>query len=241
MPANIHNPSCTACGHAKDNIFCGLTVEHLGALCKNKTVRRYARGQLIFVHGDPAKTLYCIQSGIVELYKISSREEEIVIRLLRAGDVVGYRPMFTDERMAASARAVEDSVVCLITKSAILSGMRHSPDLALKLLGKLASELKVSEDEMVARVSQTAPERVARFLLWLTSNSGGKTYGPIDFTVPLRRVQMANVIGIAPETLSRILRSFERHEIVRLERRAIRVRDIERLRNLAVGDRTHPN
>jgi CRP/FNR family transcriptional regulator len=241
MSREVDNPSCPACDHITGNLFCELTTEHLGTLDTTKTVRRYRRGQPIFAQGDPADALYCIHSGIAALYKIGYRDEEVVIRLLRAGDVAGYRPMLANEPMAASARAIEATTVCLITKSAVFRMLRDSPDLALRLLSKLATELRVSEEEMVARVSQSAPERVARFLLWLVQGFGKEARRPHDLTAPLRRVEMANVIGIAPETLSRVLRDFERQEIIRLDRRFIRVRDMDQLRSLAGGEHSDLN
>jgi CRP/FNR family transcriptional regulator len=225
-------PFCAACGHTARGLFCSLAGEHLEHIDRHKTVRHYRRGQPVFHEGDPPDTLYCIYSGLVRLYKIGQRDEEIVIRLLRAGDVMGYRPMLANEPIAASARAIEDTTICLITRSAIFAVLRDSPDLALTLMGKLAVELRVSEDEMVARVSRTAAQRVARFLLWLMSGFP-QANDPHNIDLPLRREDMAHIIGTTPETLSRVLHDFARRGILHLDRRSIRVRDLAGLRGAA--------
>jgi CRP-like cAMP-binding protein len=214
-------------------MFCALAGEHLERLDDAKVVWHYRRGQPIFDEGDPADTLYCIYAGLVRLYKIGQRDEEIVIRLLRPGDVMGYRPMLANEPMAASARAIDDTTVCLITRPVLLSLLRDSSDLALALLSKLATELRISEDEMVARVSHTASQRVARFLLWLMNGFAPSRGAPNDIDVPLRREEMAHIIGTTPETLSRVLHDLARREILDIDRRRIRVRDLEQLRAVA--------
>jgi CRP/FNR family transcriptional regulator len=111
--------------------------------------------------------------------------------------------------------------------------LRESPDLALGLLSKLATELRISEDEMVARVSHTAAQRVARFLLWLMNGLAPSRGASHDIDVPLRREEMAHIIGTTAETLSRVLHDLARRDILDIDRRSIRVRDIEQLRAVA--------
>lgn len=234
-------PACAECSHRVKSLFYGLEGPHLEAIDRAKVVRHYRRGQPIVVEGDHAAALYCILSGVVELYKIGARDTEVVIRLLRAGDVIGYRAILANESFAASARAIKDSRICIIRSNAVLDVLSGSPQMAMRLLGKLATELRISEDELVARTSHSVVQRVSRFVSWWIQVSGDTRNNPEDISTPIRREDMAQVIGIAPETLSRALHDLERDGVLRLERRTIHVLDPHRLRRIASGERSASN
>lgn len=221
---------CRTCGNGVGGFFCTLDGVHLDRVDQAKAVRRYRRGDVVFREGTPANEVHCIQSGSIKVYKLGRDGEEVIIRLLGPGEIMGYRPLFAGDDFAATARALEDSVVCAVGRDVMITLLRESPDLALRLLEKLAKELRVSEDQMVQRAVESVPQRTARFLLWLhTPEPGGRR---LDSA--LRREDMALMIGTTPETLSRTLHEFARLGIVDLERRSVRIRRPQELHDLSV-------
>jgi len=236
MAAGMSGQCCTRCLNGGYGFFCALPRAQRDRLEYARMERRYARGEVVFREGDPAHAMYCIQRGAVKLYKLGQSGEEVVIRLLGVGEIMGYRPMFAKDPFAATAVALEDSVICTIPRAAALATLRESPDLALRLLEKLAVELRVSEEQMMQRSLESVPQRTARFLLWLHENSAAKN-GVIPFGSILRREDMAMAIGTTPETFSRTLHELERRQIIGLARRAIHIRHRESLERLALeGD-----
>jgi len=99
-------PSCASCRLGIHALLGKFADEHLESLERAKVVRDYSRGQIICQEGDPADALYCIHSGYIKLYKSCHHGDEVVIRLLRPGDLIGLRPLFALEALAATARAV---------------------------------------------------------------------------------------------------------------------------------------
>lgn len=230
--ARRDNDRCAACGLARQGFFCSVAVARGECTPQGRVLRRFKRGEVVFREGEPAAAVHCIQIGAVKLYKLGREGEEVVIRLLGPGDIMGYRPLLANDMFAATAVALEDTTVCTVSRELLMTALRESPDLALRVMEKLASELRVSEDQMVARVVETVPQRTARFLLWLyDARSNG--HARVRFDSLLRREDMAMVIGTTPETLSRVLHDLERRGALQLERRAIHVRELEKLRHLA--------
>jgi CRP-like cAMP-binding protein len=224
---------CETCGNGARGFFSSLEGAALERFERGKVVRRYARGEVVFREGEPASSIYCIQSGSVKLYKLGFEGEEVVIRLLGPGDIMGYRPLLANDAFAASARVLENTTICTVSRQLLMSTLRESPELAMHLMRKLATELRVSEDEMVRRAVETVPQRTARFLLWLNDahpDSGDN----IRFGSVLRREDMAMAIGTTPETLSRILHDLQRREIIGLSRREIIIRQPRELHRLAM-------
>ena len=230
---NTLDPHCTVCGPEARGVFCVLAGSHLQRLDREKSVHTYERGESIFYAGNPPVAVYCVYSGRVKLYKLGRRGEEQVIRLLGSGEMTGYRALLADEPYAATAEAIERTVICTISRSTLISLVRESPELALNLLAKMAQELRRSEELMVSRTEDTVGVRTAQLLLWLCGNSRHVSAGPVQITVPLRRAEMAQMIGTTPETLSRTLHQFALRGFLELSRVEISVLDLTGLRKIA--------
>jgi CRP-like cAMP-binding protein len=232
MTAQSDRRSCAACGNSSRGFFCSIAGAHLERIGRGKIVHRYQRGDIVFREGEPASAIHCIQQGTVKVYKLGRDGEEVVIRLLGPGDIMGYRPLLANDTFAANASVLEDTTVCTVTRKLLMAALRESPELASRMMEKLAAELRVSEDQMVRRVVETVPQRTARFLLWL-HDAHANGHNHVRFESLLRREDMAMVIGTTPETLSRTLHDLERRNVVGLERRAIQIRELEKLQHLA--------
>jgi CRP-like cAMP-binding protein len=229
-PEHLH---CQVCGQRASGVFCGLAGAHLDKLDREKTVQRYQRGQGIFYEGHAANAVYCVYSGRVKLYKVGRKDEETLIRLLGPGDIIGYRAMLASEPYAATAEAVEACTLCVISSETLSELMKESPDLALKLLAQLACELRTSEEQMLSILQESVRQRTARVMLWLFEQGGsGVDVGP-ESTIPIRRTELAQMIGTTPETLSRILHQFADRGIIELTRKSIKPRNIRPLKRLA--------
>ena len=233
MPANRTIPHCLTCERRAQGLFCAFKNSHMLKLDRKKVTKHYKRGQAIFYEGTPAAAIYCIYSGTVKLYKVGRDDQEVVIRLLRAGDIVGYRPLLAGELFSATAQVVEDTTVCTITKETFFDLIRQYPDLGMRLMSKLATELRVSEDQLVVRVLESVPQRTARFLVWFLDGSLAEATDRPSVDVPLRRDEMAQIIGTTPETLSRVLKDFKRRQIIDVDRRLMTVRKPLQLQSIA--------
>jgi CRP-like cAMP-binding protein len=229
----MSHPHCTVCGPEARGMFCVLAGSHLARLDREKSVHTYERGESIFYAGNPPLAVYCVYEGRVKLYKTGRRGEEQVIRLLGPGEMTGYRALLADEPYAATAEAIERTVICTISRSTLISLVRESPDLALHLLAKMAGELRRSEELMVSRTEDPVRVRTAQLLLWLCGHIHDPSAAPVQIKVPLRRTEMAQMIGTTPETLSRTLHQFAERGLLELSRVDIVVVDSAGLRRIA--------
>jgi len=220
------------CVNGTRGFFCCITGPHQQSIERRKVEHTFERGAIVFHEGERAHAVHCIQRGVVKLYKLGPEGEELVIRLLGPGDIMGYRPLLADDLFAATARVLEETTVCTFNREFLFKLLRESPELAMHIMKKLASELRVSEDQMVSRIVENVPQRTARFLLWLF-DAKRLAEDRTPYESALRREDMAMVIGTTPETLSRILHELERRKILDLSRKSIRVREPKLLRHLA--------
>lgn len=228
-------PHCTECGPEARGVFCVLAGVHLQRLDREKAVHHYRRGETIFREGNPPLAVFCVYSGLVKLFKTSRRGEEQVIRLLGPGEIVGYRALLTNEPYAATAEALEPTTICMVSKPTLITLIRESPELALRLLARLGHELRHAEDQMVRRTEETVKERAAQLLLWLSMRDAKAGDAEDRIGGSLQRAEMAQMIGTTPETMSRTLKLFARRGLINLTRTSIKISDRAGLEKIAHG------
>lgn len=224
---------CEKCRPRAEGLFGALSGPQTIKLDREKIAHEYERGQIIFYEGTPPLAIYCVHSGIVKLYKSGRNGTHIMIRILGPGEVLGYRALLADETYAATAEAVDKTTVCTITRETIDGLLKSDPKLILRLLSKLATELRISEDQMVARLQEPVRQRTAGFLLWLRDSLRGGSYRSNKIDVPLLREEMAQMIGTTPETFSRSLRKLAHERVIAYDRKSISILKLRSLQEIA--------
>lgn len=226
------NLDCAVCANFPDSIFFGVNKSILDRLHQEKWIQNYQPGQVITYEGNPSFGMHCIYSGRVKLYKLGRKAEPLVIRLLTPGDTIGCGAVLANAPYAATSEAIELTTVCTISKQTLFELLRNSVDLALRLLARMAQELRTSDELMLVLTQESVSQRTARLLLFLMERSGEKSKTGKTLKIPIFRKEMAQMIGTAPETLSRTLHYFASRGILRLTRTEIYVEDVATLEKL---------
>jgi len=224
---------CTNCTARTLAAICPGGSKSLDRLAGEGVTHVFRRGQYIFHAGTPAQSMHVIRSGRVKIVGSCRNGEELVLRLLGCGEIIGYRPVLAGERYNASAEVIEETSVCIFPAAAVREALRADPRLALELLAKLARELRLSEELMMELVHRPVRQRAARMLLGLMDQSQPDGTAGVITGRDLQRKDMARMIGTTPETLSRVLRDFARRGLIALTRDTLRVRDTSQLRRVA--------
>jgi CRP-like cAMP-binding protein len=223
------SPHCEVCGLRAGSVFCCLSGEALGVLDEEKAFREYQRGQVLYYEGDPPFALYCIRSGQVKLCCTGNRAEQQILRLVGPGETIGYAAILENQPHATTAEAITATKACTVSRNTLTRLIRQSPDLALTLMARLAVELRAAERQLLSMSQESVKQRTANVLLMLSEGSGGES----NIKSPIRRKEMAQIIGTTPETLSRVLNRFSEAGMVTRTRAEIRIRDPIALRKLA--------
>lgn len=188
----------------------------------------YKKGQLIFSEGSHALGIFCINNGKVKLARSGQDGKEQIVRLAKEGDVLGYRALLSNERYAAAAVALDDTVVCFVPRDTFYNALKESAGLSLEIIKTLASELGKAEQTITDLAQKPVRERLAEGLLFLK-----ETYGfeedDATLAVVLSREDIANLVGTATETAIRLLSELKHDKIVEFMGKKIRILDMPRL------------
>lgn len=195
------------------------------------------RGRTLVWEGEDAALVANVTEGVLKLSISTSDGREQIVGVVYPSDFIG-RPF--GDRSQYSVTALVDSKVCMFPRSAFDRFAHEHPELERRLLNRTLDELDRARRWMLLLGRKSAAERVASFLIEMSqrlAETGPDPQIPLDnFDLPLDRQQIADVLGLTIETVSRQLSAMRAAGVIELPgRRSLSIRDRARLVALA-GD-----
>jgi CRP/FNR family transcriptional regulator len=222
--------SCQTCVVRNRAICSSLDGNELETL--NKIGRRVAvhRGQTLMWEGDDSSLVANVIDGVLKLSTSTADGREQIVGVVYPSDFIG-RPFGSTTHH--SVTALSDATVCMFTRAAFDEFAREHPGLEHKLLQRTLTELDRARHWMLLLGRKSAGERVATFLLEMSrrladATCAGQPTAVTHFELPLSRQQMADLLGLTIETVSRQLTRLRQAGIIDLpDRRAVVILDPE--------------
>jgi len=218
--------SCENCQSRKDSLFsafCDGEVKELGSV---KSCAYYKKNQPLFIENSSPRGVYCINEGKVKVFARGEEGKEQIIHLAAAGEIVGFRAMFSGEPYKVSATTLEESNICFIAKNDFLDLVDSNPNLRNGIMKELSRELAERATFITNMAQKSVRERLASSLVLLND-----IYS--DEMINLTREDLANFVGTATETLIRLLKDFKEENLIATHARKIEILDKEGLLNVA--------
>lgn len=166
--------------------------------------KKYKKGSLIFEQGQVPIGVYYIKSGWVKISKIGADGNEKTLRLVTKNQYIGYLSLIKQWKFQSSAIAVTDCEVYFIPKQIFLTLLEKDNDFASLVVEILADELTESENHIDTLLCKNVQERLINLLLGLQQAFDYNTEFDDSF-IRLPKKELASIINITPETLSRHL------------------------------------
>lgn len=235
LVAHVHD--CSACRVRPLCLPEGLPGDDLAVLSRivKPGLRLRPAGDLIFRQGDRLGALYLIKTGSAKTYITSSDGLEQVVGFHFAGDLLGA-DAFANRIHASAAAALESTSLCEISYATLEQEAQQHRSILDRLLTEMGKELRYDHDMRLILSQRAAETRLASFLNTLSRRMERRGFSRTDLTLTMSRYDIANYLGVAPETVSRTLTAFERDGIVAVDRRQVRILDRAGLRKAAGED-----
>lgn len=193
---------------------------------------QFNEGELIFDEQQQLRGIYCIKSGVCKISKMSANGKEQIIHFLKEGTLLGIRSILNGETTNLKARALTPVSVCFVTKKSFMETLKNQTFIS-QLLGTFAEYLKATDDRIVIMGQNKMQQRLAHFLINIHGDFGVDQLG--NLKLYLKREDMANYIGVTIESIIRMLKVFEQKELIIIQGKALKIVDIDALKNLSKG------
>jgi CRP-like cAMP-binding protein len=230
---DIHVPLCDKCSFESGSLFKHLSTEELQILNYEKDFRQYKRGDILYQEGNRISGFYCVNSGVIKVFKTGFDGKEQIIRFAKKGDIIAYRSVLSNELACTSAKVIEDCQVCFIPSEVLIQFIKTNSAYSLELLKLACHELGEANSFITDIAQKTVRERLAEILLLLANDFGLDEENFLK--VSLTREELANIVGTATESVIRLLSEFKSDKLVELSGRKIRIlnqRGLEKISNV---------
>lgn len=229
----IHVPLCDKCSYESGSLFKHLSAEELQILNYEKDFRQYKRGDILYQEGNRISGFFCVNSGVIKVFKTGFDGKEQIIRFAKKGDIIAYRSVLSNELACTSAKVIEDCQVCFIPSEILIQFIKTNSAYSLELLKLACHELGEANSFITDIAQKTVRERLAEILLLLANDFGLDEENFLK--VSLTREELANIVGTATESVIRLLSEFKSDKLVELNGRKIRIlnkRGLEKISNV---------
>jgi len=219
---------CKNCIVRSLTILSGLSFEELEKVSRLIYLKAFKRKKVVFLEDTPSHTVYIIKSGNIKTYKSLPDGRDQIINILVPGDMLGFDSLY-DDHYNCTAEVIQDSELCCIRKGDLMDLLKHNPEVGIKFIKIMNRELNRAQERIRDLGLKDAREKVASLLMTFFTSRGEGT-GP-GFT--LSRQEISEMVGVAQETVIRILSEFKSDGVIRTEGRNIFITRPDELRRWA--------
>lgn len=230
-----HNEQVSCANCRLSSICLPLAIETDDVVKLDEIVQRgrpLQKGETLYQQDGRFSSIYAVRSGALKAYSITSSGEEQVTGFYLPGEILGIDGI-SSHHYASTAVALDTSAVCEIPFDQLEQLSRQLPDLQRHFFQIMSREITDDQKLLTLISKNTAEERVAAFLLSLSSRHQRRQLSEERFQLPMSRMDIGNFLGLTIETVSRVLSRFKKSLVIEFEGRELRIMDIDSLRSIA--------
>ncbi len=198
------------------DIFRDLSHGEMDALDKMTRMTTVEKGRVIYRQEDRAQGLFLLKTGRVRISRITPSGKKLDLAMLEPGTFFGELPLLAERMRNASAEAMEDCLLCVMSQHDIERLVLAQPQVGLRIIGVLSRRLAESEARLEDLAYRSVPARLASVLLRL---------GQDGVVEGITHEELGDMVGAYRETVTRTLNEFQAAGYLKLSRRKVQILD----------------
>ena len=192
--------------------------------------RRFRRGETIFHQGDPGDAFHVVASGSVKIVLPSpTGREGAILVTLRRGEFFGELALLDGSHRTASVVALEPTETLVLHRTHLDRLIDADPGFRRSLLASLAGEIRRITGHVEALHFLDLAGRLARRIVDLAEQARPGARSDVRLDWPYTQSDLAGMIGGSRESVNRLLAGLVADGVIRLERDALVIPDVDRL------------
>ena len=219
---------------SKFNLFKDMTSQEMDMVEKMTTMQSFRKKEPIYIMGQPGKSVYLLKKGVVKISRVLPDGRELVLGLLKSGEIFGELEAVNEEDRQAQAEAHDDVMICVMNRNDFLRLMQSKPELGVRLSKIIGFRRRIIENKLENLIFKTTPQKLGILLLELAEQFGRKEPRGILIDLSLTHQDLANLVAASRTTVTETLLAFKEQGLIDIEGRRIRLVKSEVLKSLSV-------
>ncbi len=184
-------------------IFSNLSEKNIKKLEEISHFKYYNADEIVFYEGDNPGTLYILTEGLLRLYKTDAKGNELYIHQFIPIGMVGELACFENINYPATARFITKGQVLKIDFKRLEKDFFQNPEVSMEIIKSLTKKVKILSNVIHKEMILTSEAKVAKIIIEHS-----------DLFETHKNTQIASILNITPETLSRILTRFKKADYI---------------------------
>ena len=202
-----------------------LNDKELVLLEKSRYEADFRPGEMIIKQSSPASNAVFLRSGMAKIYMEGQGRKNLIISIAKPGMMIVGPGIYTDSRYSFSVASINDSKVCFISIEVIKEFFKNNKAFAEGVLKEMSIVSHFYLERLLSMTQKKMPGRVAEVLLYLAKD----VFNADEFIPLLTRQELADMAGMAKESIVRILKDFSVEGIICSECPDIKILDKDKL------------
>ena len=191
------------------------------------------KGEAIYHAGEEFSGLYAVKSGSFKSAVSNSDGDAQIVGFHMPGELIGFDGY--DSSHTSSVVALENSMVCKVPSSHLDFLCTSIKSVSKHIHTMIANDVRAHNSVLMLIAQKSAEDRVLCFLKNISDRNRKRGFSGVDFTLSMPRGDIANYLGMAPETISRLLAQMQDEGIVEFRRRNVHVLDYDEFSRRSCG------
>ncbi len=210
------------------------TAQIFATRCPHQTsLRKVAANETLWCEGEERSHIFIVRSGAISFSRMLPDGRRIVLGFAYPGDIIGIGSDFH----YCDAQTVQATRLEAIPAASFKRAVIDDPGLGKQATAAVNQALDAAYQHVVVISKLSANERLASFLVALSDRNEKHGLSPLSIVLPMRRVDIADFLGLTIETVSRTFTIFRTAGLIEMDQANIIVfKDIRKLRSLASGE-----
>jgi len=201
-------------------------LDKLDSIIKRR--RPVDKGEYLYRIGDPFVAVYAVRSGSLKTFTSTRDGRDQNISLHLPGELMGLDAISGNQHIC-SAMALETTSVCELPYERLEVLSMEIPGLNHHLLSLMSEEIRHDQCHMTLLARLPVDSRLASFLINLSERYRARGFSATEFNLSMSRNDIANLLGMAVETVSRLFTQFQEQGLLQVERKHIKILDYDSL------------
>ena len=198
-------------------LFSKLSPEHLAELQSRMHIHHYEKDSIVFYEGDESEYLHILLDGTVRLYKTSPKGTQVHMHNFAAPEIIALFAAFEKIPFPATCEFLDEGTVGLIPLDKIYSCMQNV-DFSISLVSALSRRMRLLANLLHKETIYTSEAKIADILL-----HNARVFKR------LKNNEIASILNLTPETLSRILSKFKKEQMISIDNHVVCIHNKEAL------------
>jgi CRP/FNR family transcriptional regulator len=201
-------------------IFKKLPPSQLSEIEKKMVERKFAKGESLFLEGDPAEYVWFVKEGHVKAVIHTANGRDLTLCMVGSNSMFGTCCCFGGEEYPCHSVAETETTVVAYPMQDFLNLMDRYPEISKSIVSHLSKRLRQAKD-MQTFDQESVEKRILHILVNLVAEFGN--------TIPLTRREIAEMTGTTVETCIRTFSGFEKEGLVSSARGKITIKSVQDL------------